>query len=324
MSQTAFSTTASNRITAQPASSAKIYVRSTSGADTGTLAIYGKVSATPATESVTLNGLVEVSTTSIFDDLSQSILGAAQAGVVTAYGPGTAAVGDITFLLNPSDGATLTLGGKVYRFKNTLAAINDVKIGATATDTALSLKKAINLDGIAGTDYYTGTTANAIYSGTVSTTVITLTDRIPCERQVAQTITESASNFAIRVPIGGVDGTLLFTLAAGVTSAATSLTFSTEDHSTATLPALMLGTSNAVNIQGNAAMLRLWSNQGISYKVQSSTDQTNWHDTSEGTVALSASTLTNVKLAELCEFIRLVIVTNANTTDSICDFRVVY
>jgi hypothetical protein len=71
-------------------------------------------------------------------------------------------------------------------------------------------------------------------------------------------------------------------------------------------------------------MLRLWCNQGISYKVQSSTDQLNWYDTSEGTVALSASTLTYVTLAELCEFIRFVITTNANTSDSIADFRVIY
>ena len=324
MSQTAFSTVATNRLAAQPTSSAKIYARSTSGSDTGTLTVYGDVSATPDTDALTLNGQVEVSSVEIFDSISQAILGSSQAGTVTAYGPGTAASGDIRVDVNPSDGDTLTLGGKVYRFKNTLAAINDVKIGATATDTALSLKKAINLDGVAGTDYYTGTTANAIYSSTVATTVITLTDRIPCERQVAQTITESASNFAIRLPIGGVDGTLLFTLAAGITSAADVLTFSTEDHTTATLPALMLGTSNPVNVQGNQAMLRLWCDNAISYKVQSSTDQINWTDTSEGTVALSASTLTYVTLAELAEFIRFVITTNANTADSILDARVIY
>jgi hypothetical protein len=324
MSQTAFSTTASNRITSQPASPTKIYARSTSGGDAGSLALYGDVSATPATQSITLNGLVEVSSTSIFDDLTQAILSAAQTGVVTAYGAGTAATGDIAFLINPSDAATLTLGGKVYRFKNTLAAINDVKIGATATDTALSLKRAINLDGTAGVDYFAGTTANAIYSATVATTIVTITDRIACLRQVAQTITESGSNFAIRLPIGGADGALLFTLAVGATSSQIPLTFSTEDHTTATLPARMLATSNAINTQGNKCMLRLWSNQGISYKVQSSTDQINWNNTSEGTVALSASTLTNVTLAELHEFIRFVITTNSNTTDSIADFRVIY
>jgi hypothetical protein len=324
MSQTAFSTVATNRLAAQPAASALIYVRSTSVADGATLTVYGDVSATPDTDDIDLNGKVEVSSVEIFDSISQALLDSAQAGVVTAYGPGTAASGDIRVDVNPSDGHTLTLGGKVYRFKSTMAAINDVQIGASATDTALSLKKAINLDGVAGTDYYTGTVANSIYSGTVATTVITLTDRIPCLRQVAQTITESAANFAIRLPIGGVDGTLLFTFAVGVTAAADVLTFSTEDHLTETLPALMLGTSNPINVQGRQAMLRLWADNGISYKIQSSTDQTNWTDTSEGTVALSASTLTNVLLAELHEFIRLVITTNANTGDTILDARCIY
>jgi len=58
-------------------------------------------------------------------------------------------------------------------------------------------KKAINLDGIAGTDYFTGTAANPIYSATVATTVITLTDRIPCLRQVAQTITKADYYYGI-------------------------------------------------------------------------------------------------------------------------------
>lgn len=323
MSQTAFSTVATNLLAAQPSTSL-IYVRSSSGSDSGTLTVYGDVSATPDSNAIVLTGQVEKSSIEIFDNISQAILGGAQAGIVTAYGPGTAASGDIRMDVNPTDGDTLTIGGKTYRFKSTMAAINDVQIGADATATTLSLKKAINLDGIAGTDYYTSTVKNQIYSGTVSTTVITLTDRIPCLRQVAQTITESASNFSIRLPIGGVDGTLLFTLAVGIVSAANVLTFSTEDHLTVTLPALMLGTSNPINVQGNQAMLRLWANNAISYRVESSTDQTNWVTTTEGPSALLASTLTNVVLSELHEFIRLVITANVNTGGTIADFRVIY
>jgi hypothetical protein len=324
MSATAFSTVATNPLAAQPVTPAKIYVRSNNAADAGTLTIYGDVSATPDSDAITLAGLREVSSAETFDSISQALLGSAQAGVITAYAPGVAATGDIRVDTNPADGATLTLGGKTYRFKSTLAAINDVQIGATAADTALALKKAINLDGVAGTDYYTGTTANVIFSATVATTVITITDRIPCIRQSAYTITESATNFAIRIPIGGADGILLFTLAAGVISAADVLTFSTEDHLTATLPALMLGTSKPVNVQGRQAMLRLWSDNVISYRIESSTDQLNWNVTSEGTTALVASTLTNVVLAELHEFIRLVITANANTDDTIFDARVIY
>lgn len=59
-----------------------------------------------------------------------------------------------------SDGETVTIGSKVYRFKNTMAAINDVKIGADADTTLGNLVAAINGAAGAGTKYYTGTVAH--------------------------------------------------------------------------------------------------------------------------------------------------------------------
>lgn len=66
----------------------------------------------------------------------------------------------------PSDGNTATCGGVAYRFKNTLAQANDVKIGASAADTLQNLKDAINLSGTAGTDYGTGTVRNPLCTAT--------------------------------------------------------------------------------------------------------------------------------------------------------------
>ena len=109
-----------------------------------------------------------------------------------------------------------------------------------------------------------------------------------------------------------------------MTPKAPSLTFSTEDHATPTLPALMLAVSNSVATGGEKPMLRLWADQTIDYKIQSSTDLINWTDTTEGTDTLAASTLTFVDLAQRAEYIRFCVTANANTTDSICDFRVVY
>jgi hypothetical protein len=71
------------------------------------------------------------------------------------------ATGALTFSGNPADNDTVTIGAQVYTFKTALTPLPfEVKIGATATATKLNLVKAINLTGVAGTDYGTGTTVN--------------------------------------------------------------------------------------------------------------------------------------------------------------------
>lgn len=328
MSNTAFSTVASNPLLAQPVTSSTVYVRSTNAADSTTIGIYGTISASPGSQTLTLAGKVEVNSTSSFSAITQAILSIAEAGTVTGYAAGTAAVGDITGLTNPADGDTLTVGligfTQAYRFKNTLAAAYDVKIGATVQDTMDNFKKAINADGVAGTNYFAGTLANPYLSASVSTSVVTLTDRIACNRQLAWVFTESASNFAKRVPRDGADGLLLFSLSPSVLSAANKLTFSSEDAATATLPALMLGTSSGVSINGGFSQFRYYTDQAITVRFESSTDNQNWHTTSEGNITLSTSAWTNVLFAELHDFLRMVIVTNSNTTDTILDARVIY
>lgn len=72
----------------------------------------------------------------------------------------TAAVkasGTLTFAANPTDADTVTIGAQVYRFKGTMAAINDIKLGGTLAATLASLVKTINGVGAAGTDYFLGT-----------------------------------------------------------------------------------------------------------------------------------------------------------------------
>ena len=328
MSNQAFFTPSSSILTAQPVSATAVYARSTDAGDAMSLDIFGTISASPGSSSVTLAGKVEVEASDSFTALTHAVLASAATGTVTGYAAGTAGDGDITALVNPADGDTLTIGlvgfTQAYRFKNTLASAYDVKIGATASDTMANLKAALNADGTPGTEYYAGTLANPYLSATVATTVVTVTDRIPCNRQLGWSFTESASNFALRVPDCGVDGLLLFSFSPSAVLLGDQLTFSSEDHSTVTLPALMVAVSNYVQTNGVAPMLRLWCDQSIDYKVQSSTDLINWTDTSEGTVTLSASSLTYINLAERADFIRFVIVTNANVTDSIADFRVIY
>jgi hypothetical protein len=46
--------------------------------------------------------------------------------------------------VNPTDGDTITIKGVTFRFKNTLAANGDIKIGATAADTVANVVAALN------------------------------------------------------------------------------------------------------------------------------------------------------------------------------------
>lgn len=59
----------------------------------------------------------------------------------------------------PLAGDTVTINDITYRFEATLAQANDVKIGASSDATLTSLSKAVNQNGVVGTDYFTGTVA---------------------------------------------------------------------------------------------------------------------------------------------------------------------
>jgi hypothetical protein len=71
----------------------------------------------------------------------------------------------------PVDGDTVTVNNVTYRLKTTMTQANDVKIGASSDATLTSLAKAINQNGIVGTDYFTGTVAPTnVTSGTLQGT----------------------------------------------------------------------------------------------------------------------------------------------------------
>jgi len=98
------------------------------------------------------------------------------------------ATGVMTLTDVPTEDDTFVIGTQAYRMRDTLAQAFDVQIGATAAATADSIAKAIGATGIAGTDYFAGTTANlaataaltdtaevtftAIYGGVVGNIVV--------------------------------------------------------------------------------------------------------------------------------------------------------
>jgi len=71
---------------------------------------------------------------------------------------GVRSQGTLTMDTNPTDGDTITIGAVTYTFKDTPASAGHIKIGVNVAATQVSLVKTINGTGIAGTDYFAGTT----------------------------------------------------------------------------------------------------------------------------------------------------------------------
>lgn len=134
-----------------------------------------------------------------------------------------------TFSGTGTDGDTITVGGQVYRLKDTMAAINDVKIGADAAATRNNLVAAINAAAGAGTTYFTGTTANAsVTAAAVSTADVTLTAKVKGTVGNSIAISESGTGFSFAggatvlangADTSAADFTTLFTAAVNASAA---------------------------------------------------------------------------------------------------------
>lgn len=75
----------------------------------------------------------------------------------------------------PTDGQILTIAGRVYRFKDTIAQVNDVFIGASVTTARANLVAAVMGTGVSGTNWYAGTTVHTLVTAAVLSTVVTFT-----------------------------------------------------------------------------------------------------------------------------------------------------
>lgn len=96
-----------------------------------------------------------------------------------------------------SDGETVTIGSVVYRMKSTMTQAFDVKIGASVTATLASLKKAINATGVAGTDYFAGTTAHPLVIASASdATTLTVYSRTYGTANNTLATTETSAHYA--------------------------------------------------------------------------------------------------------------------------------
>tara|TARA_R110000772_G_scaffold153261_1_gene264236 strand:+ start:8052 stop:8984 length:933 start_codon:yes stop_codon:yes gene_type:complete len=122
---------------------------------------------------------------------------------------GTAATASLSLDGNLSDGDTVTIGSKIYTLQTTLTDVDgNVLIGADLGDTVDNLVAALDLSGVAGTDYALTMTAQGYVTGvnTADDLVITaITPGIP-SNSIATTETSALASWGADQMDGGLDG----------------------------------------------------------------------------------------------------------------------
>lgn len=135
-----------------------------------------------------------------------------QTAIGTPTGSGAYATGVLTFTGNALANGFVTVGSRVYTWKVTAAAANDVKIGATASISIDNLIAAINGDAGAGTLYGTGTVAHADVTAAIGTgdTMGITADVIGTSGNAIATIaTMTNATWAASTLTGGVTATAI-------------------------------------------------------------------------------------------------------------------
>jgi hypothetical protein len=136
---------------------------------------------------------------------------------------GTAAVSTLTSdNTELADGDTVTIGPRVYRFKDTLAQIGDVKRDGTTADTTLAnLVKAINGTGTPGTEWYAGTMANGhVSAAAVSSHATIITSRDTNANGTLSTTTTAAHLSWTGTTLGAGTAAVAGIIAAGTNNSA--------------------------------------------------------------------------------------------------------
>lgn len=148
-----------------------------------------------------------------------------------------------------NDGDTITVAHNTYRFKNTMSQAYDVKRDGTTADATMGhLIKAINGNGVAGTDYFAGTIQNQdVTAGALASHafVVTAYRKGTVGNSLVSTTTASVLSWTGATLAGGIDGVfdgsisgnngipdLNRPLVPGSTSAGGNLSLSSTSHDT--------------------------------------------------------------------------------------------
>lgn len=331
---TPFSSAANGSILSTAFTASKLYARSSSAIDAGTLTVSGIDDVGSAnSEALTLAGKVEVSGADLFTKALSASLSAAQDGNISIYREGEKAGGICYLTGQPADGNYVEIGlvGFVqrYTFKTALTgSANEVFIGATVADTALNLKKAINDEGVEATNYGTGTAINPHVTAAVDGAILSLTDKIGCNRLLGWAFAKSGANISVLNPIGGVDGVLIATIQVLGTTVFNAISLDDEELALHALPGLVDWTSDPVAVSGKNFSLHISSENvatAMAAKYQYSTQAsapTIWRDGISAVADLDNNSQI-ITPGELVPFVRLKI-NNTNAAAASVNAKIVF
>jgi hypothetical protein len=117
------------------------------------------------------------------------------------------ATNTLTISANPVDGATVTIGTFVYRFKNVMSAPFDVQIEPTKESTIANLAATVNGSGTAGISFFAGTVSphTSVNAAMASNTAMTVTALLggAAGNLIGTTSTSGALVFATTTLLGG-------------------------------------------------------------------------------------------------------------------------
>lgn len=157
------------------------------------------------------NGETVTIGTTVFEADTDGVVTSGRIAIdLTGSSTAAAAVGTLTLSDNAAGDETVTIGTRVYTFKASLTAANQVKIGATASDSIDNLIAAINGAAGAGTLYGTGTVAHALVTaaaGAGDTMVVTAKTKGTAGNSIASTETMGNGSWGASALASGVDPT---------------------------------------------------------------------------------------------------------------------
>jgi hypothetical protein len=236
----------------------------------------------------------------------------------TALGTAT-----ITLTAGPSgsifSSALTTNGGTADAANQIRTSPTNTYVPRTVSEVAGYIAAAINASSGVGETYGTGTSANAYVSAAAANAVVTLTDRVPCARQLTWANTFTGTWASLRQPVGGVNGDVVGTLTSLVLQLVESMTFNSPDVTATTLIASTAPTTDAMYQGGRPATLRVRAanlTSAVAMRLESSDDGETWANRSATYAITNADN--NDQWIELppLEYVRLVITSNPNTTDA--------
>lgn len=330
----------------------KVYIRSSAAGDAHDFLIAGKKNSDSTATAETLTsissgGKIERLNSDALADIH--LVSYRNSGTETALtgtaqirmNNGTAASGTITILAQPADSDTLIIGltgvsTKTFTWETGTPSSNgQVKSNSTLSECAANLASAINdsahsgaTSGGEGTAWTNTDGANPYLTASASGNTVTVTDKINCARSLGWTTTASdATKVSVSAIRGGIDGTLIGSISAGLKSASTSVTsgvnLESEDQATNTLPGGLTGTSSSISVRGKFAVdIRTGTPNGaVNGGIQVSNDNTNWRTVPTTTITNLASDQDQQLNGDdlFGEYARLNITANAATSGTIAN-----